>query len=51
MNVDLTFVLGVKDFLKYQPPNWLTSQRAIEIYEEIKYITQEFAENVSFHQP
>lgn len=43
-NVDLTFVLGVKDFLKSQPPSWLTGQRAIEIYQEIKELTQKLAE-------
>jgi hypothetical protein len=36
MNMDLTFVLGVKEFLKYDTPSFLTPEKAIEIYSEIK---------------
>jgi hypothetical protein len=32
LNQDLTFVLGVKEFLKVHPPAWLISEKAIEIY-------------------
>ena len=39
MNLDLTFVLGVKDFLKQDIPSWLSAERAIEIYTEIKELT------------
>jgi hypothetical protein len=37
-------VLGVKEFLKCDVPSWLTADRAIEIYSEIKELTQRFAE-------
>eukprot|EP00347_Sterkiella_histriomuscorum_P002589 403367560 len=45
LNADLTFVLGIKDFLKHQPPKWLVGQRAIEIYQEIKEYTQSLAQS------
>lgn len=48
MDLDLTFVLGVKEFLKQDVPSWLTAERAIEIYSDIKDLTQRFAEQVSF---
>jgi hypothetical protein len=35
----LTFVLGVKEFLKVDIPSWLSPERAIEIYQEIKDLT------------
>ncbi len=46
MNQDLTFVLGVKEFLKQDIPSWLTGEKAIEIYSEIKQVTQRYAEMV-----
>jgi hypothetical protein len=36
----------VKDFLKYQIPAWLTGEKAIEIYSEIKDLTHQFAQEV-----
>jgi hypothetical protein len=33
---DLAFILGVKEFLKHDPPTWLSFERASEIYKEIK---------------
>lgn len=44
LNQDLTFILGVKEFLKVDVPSWLNSDRAIEIYQEIKELTQRYAE-------
>lgn len=46
--VDLTFVLGVEEFMMQQVPTWLSGERAIAIYEEIKQLTIEMVEDVRF---
>jgi hypothetical protein len=38
-NVDLTFVLGVEEFMMQKVPAWLSGEKAIEIYQEIKELT------------
>lgn len=48
LHMDLTFVLGVKEFLKQDIPSWLTPERAIEIYQEIKDLTHNFAVEVNY---
>lgn len=37
--VDLTFVLGVDEFLGQSVPSWLSGEKAIAIYQEIKDLT------------
>ena len=44
LNLDLTFVLGVKEFLKQDVPQWLTPEKSIQIYSEIKDLTQFLAQ-------
>ena len=44
---DLTFVLGIEDFLNQQVPAWLSGEKAIEIYQEIKDLTMKMADEVS----
>ena len=43
---DLTFVLGVEEFLSQHVPGWLSGEKAIEIYKEIKELTKQFVESV-----
>ena len=44
---DLTFVLGVEEFLSQSVPGWLSGEKAIEIYKEIKELTMQYVETVS----
>lgn len=44
---DLTFVLGVEEFMNQQVPPWLSGEKAIAIYQEIKELTMRFVEEVS----
>lgn len=43
---DLTFVLGVEEFLSQSVPGWLSGEKAIEIYKEIKELTMQFVDSV-----
>ena len=43
---DLTFVLGVEEFLNQNVPGWLSGEKAIEIYKEIKELTMQFVDSV-----
>jgi hypothetical protein len=43
---DLTFVLGVEEFLNQNIPTWLSGEKAIEIYKEIKELTMKMVEEV-----
>jgi hypothetical protein len=36
---DLTFVLGVEEFLSSNVPAWLSGEKALQIYQEIKDLT------------
>lgn len=45
---DLTFVLGVHEFMMQQVPAWLNGEKAIQIYNEIKELTMRFVEEVKF---
>jgi hypothetical protein len=44
---DLTFVLGVEEFLSQSVPGWLSGEKAIEIYKEIKELTMQYVDTVS----
>ena len=43
---DLTFVLGVEEFLSQHVPGWLSGDKAISNYEEIKALTMQMVEQV-----
>lgn len=43
---DLTFVLGVEEFTSQPIPEWLTGEKAFQIYQEIKDITMRFVDEV-----
>ena len=47
IGADLTFVLGVEDFLSQQIPSWLSGEQALKIYQEIKDLTMEMVEEVN----
>ena len=48
---DLTFVLGVQEFMMQSVPAWLSGEKAIQIYEEIKNLTIEFVDDVREENP
>ncbi len=48
-DADLTFILGVEDFLSSNVPAWLSGEKALQIYQEIKDLTMTMVQD-EFHR-
>ncbi len=46
-NADLTFVMGIEEFLSSKIPAWLSGEKALQIHSEIKDLTLNLVEEVN----